>query len=435
MSPSSKSKGPGTILLVLVLLLGVAGGSAWFIHEVLTGKDPTAAGSDSPAGSDSGDAGRPCDPDNLPTVDLGQRPGAGSPPATETPLPPGQLVAPPANGAARVPGGETGTPQEPGAEVLPGTAQEGGSQDATAGQNGNGAPAGETASDPPPNLLLVPGAIEPPPATAREDAVVRPAFIDDIAGFLAQNYWPKGTHPAARRGGITTVSLQWANLRYGAELQGLEGRGSDPGRARHAILNYILNPAAVGRIYGLYSDGFVAALRQAADKRAVGEGVATRSLTAQEKKEMFGIYASYASSLASALERYAADPSMPAKVVAYSQASKTVQDANRVYTESMIAHEEALAGGDKTRINAAMLRMDKEAATYQKRIREREAARDALVTAMSKDRTVRRNADTLIYAAFWAYRRGDNSAAALRSCAKALGDMGDKLNTATRQIQ
>ena len=424
----SKSKGAGTILLVLLLLLAVAGASAFFIHRILTAEDaPVVAGGSGP--SQTGD-------DLGPPVVLspGGTPGQGN-----GAIPEGQFVVPP-----------TSVPGQPGAETpADGSGQSAGQlagQPGTAATSPDGSPASAAGgatepaahdglpADPAPNLLLVPGAMEPPPATAKEDAVVRPAFVNDIAAFLAQNYWPRNTHPSARRSGITTASLQWANLRYGAELQGLEGRRSDPGVARRAILGYILNPTAVGRIYGLYSDVFVAALNQEADKRTVGEGDGKRSLSVQEKREMFSIYSGFAARVAGALERYAEDPSIPAKVKAYSEAEQAVQDANRIYMESMIAYEEASAGDDKTRTTAAQLRMDKEAATYQKRIRERETARDVLVAAMNRDKSLQ-GADTLVYAAFWAYRRGGDSAPALKACAKALNDMSAKLAAAAKQIQ
>lgn len=465
--PATKSKGIGTILLVLLLLLGVAGASAYFIHKILSGEDvlpgitarlgdsgttgstapggPAAPGGPGVAGDPAatggpGVAGGPAAVGG-PAAAPGQGPG---PVASTEPVPPGQLVVPPASipppppplpgdppvdlntGLVAIPGGEgVQTPGHvpPTVYVAPPHLPRDG-QDALPE-----APSGETA----PPVLLVPGFIAPPPQSVREDAVVRPAFVNDIAAFLAQNYWPKNTHPSATRNGITTASLQWANLRYGAELRGVDSR-TDPGAVRRAILGYVLNPAAVGRIYGLYADGFVAALKQEADRRSVGGANARRSLTVSEKKEMFGIYADYASSVSFALENYAADSAMPGRVRAFAEAEQAVQDANRVYMESMLAHEEAEESGDRARVTAARLRMDKEAATYQKRIRERETKKDALVGAMAKGRN-RHAEDTFVYAAFWAYRRGDDSAQSLRACAKALSDMSAKLTAASRQIQ
>lgn len=411
---ATKSKGPGIVLLMLVILLAIAGGSAWFIHSILSGGDPAGSG-----GSGA-------------TAEGGQ-PGGASPGQA----PPSGMVFPSGQPA---PGQETSGQETPGqampGQTLPGQEDAPGSQFAQPEPilGGSHEPeTGEPGQGTAQNVLLVPGAIAESAPAAREDAVVRPAFVDDIAAFLAQNYWPRNTHPSARRGGITTVNLRWANLRYGAELQGLEGRGSDPAMARKAVLGYVLNPAAVGRIYDLYADGFVRALAREANKRAVGEDAARRFLTEPEKKEMFAIYAGYAGRVASALEKYAADSGMAARVDAYIHASQAVEEANRAYMESTIAYEEANERGPKTAAGAARLKMDKDAATYQKRIRERETKRGALVAAMSRDNNPNSSgSDTLVYVAFWAYRRGPGSAPALRACAKALSDMSAKLAAASR---
>ena len=426
--PATKSKGIGTIFLVLLLLVGVAGASAFFIHKILAGEDILPVSITQPDGSGAAEkistAGASS---KTPSQEL-----SSGPVASTAPVPLGQLVVPPATlppPPVPLPGDEPSRPAQIPTQI-PTTVYIAPSPISKGGQRTFN---GEVSDEPGPPLLLVPGAMETPPPAVREDAVVRPAFVDDIAAFLVQNYWPKNSHPSARRSGITTASLQWANLRYGAELRGLES-GIDPGTVRRAILGYILNSAAVGRIYNLYADGFVAALRQGVDKRSVGEDNAKRLLTVQEKREMFGIYAGYASSVAAALENYAADSAMPGRVRALTQAENAVQDANRVYLESMLSHEEAVASGDRAHTTAAQLRMDKEAATYQKRVREREAAKDALVAAMSKGRNWR-DTDMFVYAAFWAYRRGEGNSQPLRACAKALSDISAKLTAVGKQIQ
>lgn len=376
-----KSKGPGTILFILALLLAVAGGSAWFIHKILSGEDPVAVLTQSATG-------QPVSP------------------------PPGDAT--PAGQASGLPGlsprDQAAAPQAP-------------------GQDG-----GPMVVYPPsaPHTYADPAQL-PPPAT-REDPVVRPAFVTDMAAFLVQNYWPKGTHPAAGRSGITTASLRWANLRYGAELQGLDRRG-DPRQARAAVLAYVLDPAAITRLYTLYADEFMAALLAEAGNRKVGQDGAGRALTTAEKKEMFVIYANYAARVGNALEKYAADPAMPARVKAFAEAEQAVQNANRAYMESMLAHEEAREKS-ASGLTGARLRMDKDAATYQKRVREREAARERLVAAMSRAGAPRAASDdTLIYAAFWAYRRGPGSAPALTAGGKALNSMSARLAAAAQGMR
>jgi hypothetical protein len=46
-----------------------------------------------------------------------------------------------------------------------------------------------------------------------EDSIVGMGFINDLARFLADNYWPAGTHPSARGQAASTADIKWANLK------------------------------------------------------------------------------------------------------------------------------------------------------------------------------------------------------------------------------
>lgn len=429
MSVPQKSKGGGTIVLLIVLFLAIAGGSAWLIHSILNGEDPPFTSNQSGTSAQGGTTS--------PAPGTGDTP----PPGVLAPLPPatgvdggtgngGETGTAPATGGTTLPGGVV-VESIPGGTVANGPATGGEpvappviSGDEPGGQNiagQNGAPAQ--------GLLVAPGQTvsqAAPSGGDTGDAVVRPAFVDDIATFLAQNYWPKGTHPSAKNSGITTASLRWANLRYGAELRSLDGR--------QAVLHYVLAPGTISRLYSMYADSFVSSLARAAETRSVGKGSAARFLAGAERKELFSVYASYAARVSGALERYAATPGMAAKVEGYARATSLVEEANKAYIESVIAYENSVEGNDNNVMTAARLKRDKEAATYQKRIREREAAHTALVTAMSGGKTGGGSSDTLVYVAFWAYRRGADSAPALKACAKALADMSAKLSATAKSL-
>lgn len=411
MSPASKSKGAGTVFLVIIAFMAIAAGSAWIIHTVLNGKEIPFIGKNfSTPASEQAAPGT-------------AQPASGGIPGSSEPAP----SSPP---PSALPGGII-VESLPGGSASEGSSLPGGPVAPPVTPTVDGAGGGGEASS---GLLVVPGAPESASSPAGEDAVVRPAFVGDVAAFLAQNYWPEGTHPAADKGGITTASLRWANLRYGAELRSLNGSQGDAHQARNAILNYVLNPGMIGRLYSLYADAFVTALSREASARSVEEKNVARFLTAAEKKEMFILYAAYAARVASALERYADNPGIAARVEAYADASAKVEEANKAYIESSVAYESSMEGQDKSAMTVARLKRDKDAATYQKRIRERESAHDALVAAMSRDGKVRRNDDTLVYVAFWSYRRGPNSAPGLRACAKALSDMSAKLSSASKGL-
>jgi hypothetical protein len=124
---------------------------------------------------------------------------------------------------------------------------------------------------------------------------------------------------------------------------------------------------------------------------------------------------------------------MSAKIEAYADAVALVEEANKAYIESVIAYESSAEGNDNNVITTARLKRDKEAATYQKRIRERETAHKNLVAAMSGGKSGG-SSDTLVYVAFWVYRRGPDRAPALHASAKALSDMSVKLSAAEKSL-
>lgn len=417
MSAPQKSRGAGAVLFLILLFLAIAGGSAWLVHTVLNREEPSLAGDRPPApspesssASDEASAAARVRGTVAPHVPDGKD-GASARENSSATLPGGVMVESIPGGAAesasRIPGRIAVPP------VIPGEA----------GEGGNAAEQDFASSS---RFLAVPGAGSAQGGSAGGDLVVLPAFVDDIATFLARNYWPKGTHPSAGKSGITTASLRWANLRYGADLRGLEGR--------QAVLHHVLTPGAISKLYALYADSFVNALSRAAGARVVGEDGAGRFLTDAEKKEMFTIYAAYAASVANALERYAATPGMAVKVAAYADAEARLEEANKMYIESVIAHENSMDGADKNLVTASRFKRDKDAATYQKRVREREAARRDLVTAMSGGKAADESNDTLVYVAFWAYRRGPDSTPGLKAGAKAFADIGVRLSAAAKAL-
>ena len=265
--------------------------------------------------------------------------------------------------------------------------------------------------------------------TAGEDGVVRLVFVEDLAAFLVLNYWPRGAHPAATRSGISTVSLQWANLRYGAEMPGITGGEGNPSRARSRVLSYVLTPSVVNALYGMYAERFLVALKTRSDMRIVGEPGSERYLTSAEKKEMLRIYASYASQIGNALNRYTADPAMPGRVRLYTNAADAVEIARRAYLECVDAYEAIRHGGGRQQINRTRAAVEQAAGTYQKSIVRREEAKNNLIKAMGGKAE---SGDTLVYVASWAARRGEGSKEGLRTCGDVILSMVDKLAGAAR---
>lgn len=407
-SPQPQARSSRGIIVALVILLAAAAFALWFLRETLDKGSPTLPSIPGLTSSDSGNA----------TADAASN-------RVRSPLSP---ILGPGGESAQPLTSPQGTPQSPPnistqAPAAPTVAQ------ATPQPQPTEAPKAQTS----PSQVLLPFSPQEGPGPAAtsgaqgEDSFIRMTFVTDLAQFLVENYWPKGTHPSARSGGISTVSLKWANMRYGADLKGFPRQG-DPMQARKAILNYVLHASTVEKLYSAYAESFVTALSAAASEHTVGGKGRERELTPAEKQEMFSIYATQARGLAAALKTYAGDSAMRGRVEALLQAEQAVYTANMVYLDTMADHERAQDERKKDAINTTKTALDAAAKEYQSRIQARGRAQDALEKAMGASSAAKvLGDDTLVYTAAWAYRRGEAKTPALRALAATLDSMAARL--------
>ena len=406
-SPKPRARSSRGIIIALVVLCAAAAFALWFLRETLDKGQPSLPSI--PSLSSNGTS-------NSTSSDVTTRVRAALSPLLG---PAGESVQP-----------QTGQPT-PSQSTPPSN-----STQAPAGPEiAQTAPAPLPAEAPkaqtPPSQVLLPFSPHegPGPAEAAqsEDSVVRMAFITDLAQFLVENYWPKGTHPSARSRGISTVSLKWANMRYGADLKGFPRQG-DPLQVRSVILRYLLNAATVEKLYAAYADRFIAELNKAASGHTVGGKGNERPLTQAEKQEMFALYATQARALAAALKTYADDGGMRGRVEALLQSEQAVYAANLVYLDAMADYERAQDERKKSAMSTAKASLDTAAKEYQLRIQARGRAQEALEKAMGASSSARAlGDDSLVYSAAWAYRRGEGKAPALRALAQTLENTAARL--------
>ncbi len=411
MSATKKtSRGGIGVIFVLLLLAAVGAAAFWVMRETLDKGAPSLPGflANATSGLTS-----PAKTGTEPAAPRGVAPMPGPQAATPPVTPPMAQAQPGAAPAAPAPGQ---SPAEQGTEPA---------ASGTDGQNA-GTPFIAGGGD---DLTMPVNRAALPKVT--EDSVVRLAFVDDLAAFLAGNYWPRGTHPSAVRSGISTVSVKWANLRYGGELQGMR-RGDDLARARASVLRYVLTPSMLEGLYTLYIERFTAGLEAAADARRVGPAGKERALTPAEKKEMLQLYAAQARGLGAAINVYLADGAMRGRVEALHAAENAVNEANRAYMESAGAYDEAREA-KAPGLDAAKTRMDKDAAVYQRAIQTRERTREDLVRAMKGGASRTAGDDTLVYVASWLNRRGTGNPEALRAAAAVLQKAGGRLAGAAKE--
>jgi hypothetical protein len=240
-----------------------------------------------------------------------------------------------------------------------------------------------------------------------EDSVIGMDFIRELAQFLADNYWPAGTHPRARRRGISTASVKWADVRFGAYLRGFAVNQRDIPRERARVLRYFFMPSMVKGLYELYSERFVDALAQEALSQKRGPD--KRALSKSEIAEMYEVYGAMARGLAETVRAYADTPGARPLAKAYLDAAGHAEQVNQrllAAIQTDAAEKHALT------------------AQYRAAILQREERRESLIVTLRKRGTARRlDNDAMLYTALWLYRRGENSS---NAAAKALADVLDR---------
>ncbi len=237
-----------------------------------------------------------------------------------------------------------------------------------------------------------------------EDALIRLAFIEDLAKFLVENYWPAGTHPAARLKGITSASPKWMNMRYGSQLQGFGVSSNNGSAGRQKVLNYALSPSMVNSLYVLYNQRFFIALNTALAERRVPTAEGTRPLTPAEIAEMYSLYASKLASVSGAINAYYKSSAIPELLEKLQVAESTAASAYYQLFERMQV--------------APYQKHAEQQALYQEAVMRRAQAHTNIAAAMRRNGNTRSmDGDTLVYIAAWVHRRGPGAAQGLLALA------------------
>ena len=247
------------------------------------------------------------------------------------------------------------------------------------------------------------GAVIPP---LKADSTVTPRFVSDLAEFLVNAYYPKGTHPAAANSGISTLALKSMNLRYGGALVGLNKPVDDPAERRKFVLRYVMMPSMIRALYSLYVDAFLSHMvREAGELERTPQGGEARKISPREQAEMFNIYATHTRTLAAIFRACAADREIERHMLVYWDAEKATQDADMAFQEAQEARELAQSGGagDPAEARAGA---DKAGTSYRDAVIKRENARSALISVLRGHPGVRGlGDDQMLYAVAWIERR------------------------------
>ena len=277
----------------------------------------------------------------------------------------------------------------------------------------------------PPAILDVGGSLAP----VKEDGMILPAFIKDLARLMAQSYYPAGSHPNAKKYGISVLTLKKLNMRYGLGFYGFNVSPNDPKIARRAIFTYIMNSDMLDALYGLYADTLTSELSQEADSLTRDVRGHKRGLTPAEKAEMFILYARDARALSAALVA-SGDPEVSKALALYHNALRATTQANSVYVDATVEYEAAKLDGKN--VNAALTRKEQAGVAYQHVLQKQNSAREkVLLLARKSTRGVILSDDTLLYALSWGQRRlqsGSNSRECLYTMARILDNLAARFD-------
>lgn len=254
-----------------------------------------------------------------------------------------------------------------------------------------------------------------PGATPQEDGVVPLAIIQDMAKFLAANFWPAGSHPMARNGAITTATVKWANVKYGGQLQGFGVTGADAAAKRKTALDYVFTPAMLNSLYAMYSQRFFETFDKEA--RALTRGPDKKPLDSAQLGDMYDVYAVASQGMVETIYAYLYTPNARELVSEYAVAATEASEAYRLFAAN-------LQNGNASNVEIAR--------RYQSAILERDQKRDALTAALLQHGASRTmDADSLAYVAQWLFRRGEDKketltalAAIIHTCALTFRSIG-----------
>lgn len=253
-----------------------------------------------------------------------------------------------------------------------------------------------------------------PLSGSSQDSVVSPLFVEDLARFLAENYWPLGTHPMAKDKGISTAGIKWTNMRYGGHLYGFAADPHNLDRERSRILQYVYMPSMIKGLYTSYGDKFFSILESEAHSQM--RGSQNQPLSTEQTADMFATYSVMAHALSSAVRTYRDNPDIRTLVAQYADACNLAASAYGEYSASAMDFP-------VTKTQTANM--------YRDAVALREKKRDTLAAAMRQKGSVQGlNTDSLVYTALWLYRRGSDSkpahtalAEVLDACANRLSDL------------
>lgn len=252
------------------------------------------------------------------------------------------------------------------------------------------------------------------------DAVVRPGFVEDLAEYAVDRYYPQGTHPDAEDSGVVKLTLKGLNMRYGLEMTGLRHLSEDVVEARNEILGYVLRSSILDVAYELYAEQFVRSVVAEAEQTTkdylTDEGTTVeKAMTPEQIKGMLARYSERMLEYSSLFRSLAGTQNLFELTQQFQDAQEKALTAHSEFIAALNNYrelkelsedpevEEPIAPAD---VQRAKEQMDEAGNYYSETVQAREQAKEALVQNVCGNLGPDRPEDSeCLYAAQWFHRR------------------------------
>ncbi|SME89514.1 hypothetical protein [Desulfovibrio gilichinskyi] len=173
-------------------------------------------------------------------------------------------------------------------------------------------------------------------ATQIKDSIITNVFLENLAGYVADNYQPANSLPYTPAQGYSSASFKGINTYFGLNLMGLMPEADNIISARKSIWENILSQGMLLKAYENYQESFLDLIEEkgiTAEKKFAleGGGSEIRSLTAKERAEMFSVSAAPLRHAAAVLTSIAENPDIIQAMDGYIKAEKRVESANAIF--------------------------------------------------------------------------------------------------------
>ncbi|MCF8039656.1 MAG: hypothetical protein K9K79_10100 [Desulfohalobiaceae bacterium] len=277
--------------------------------------------------------------------------------------------------------------------------------------------------------------------SAIQDMFLTSFVVNDLAGYLADQYHPAGSRDNPGSSGTLEVSFKSLNARYGLELVGVKHSDMPLQKAREEVLALLMDPEVLRHAYELAAEDFVRTLTTEAEQSEKvfldDRGAKKRAaLNPEQVREMLRLCSGYLRELSRVFEILAWERSIASRIGAYLQAENRVEQSNYAFQQMKYDLEKLEGNGqaDQTahRIKLQKARSRKEAAADELRraIQKRERIRQDLIAGIREaGEAVSLNSHEILYISKWVHRRlqGEGRAVGIRVAADLLEDMSGRL--------